>query len=272
MKIDDYIFERLRADAARTIAVAECEDAIQHVGIRGRLREIVIANLLAPWLPPFCRCVTGMIIEARNKPRKSTQDDILVIDPMLAPPILPNVDGPDGVFPLNSVLLRIEVKSRITPDGFRDFVNASSEVINMEFSKKPGCNTKFGHPLSILVAFKSDSPNDEPDFEFHRFCAAMKERQSPSPLCGFISAICIVENGLWFLGGFEENTRSWCHAATLCREENLVRLVAKISDFAFMEHAQRQGRDSSQSLEVGIGPYIPTGQIRQVPITENGTD
>jgi hypothetical protein len=70
MKIDSYILERLRADAAHTIAVAECEDAIQHHGLCGRFREILIAILLAPWLPPFCKCATGMIVESRNKTRK----------------------------------------------------------------------------------------------------------------------------------------------------------------------------------------------------------
>jgi hypothetical protein len=83
--------------------------------------------------------------------------------------------------------LRIEVKSKITQEGFRNFINASSEVMNMEFSKKPGCKTKFTHPLSILVAFKSDSQNDDPDYEFRRFCEAMKETNCPPPLCGLLA-------------------------------------------------------------------------------------
>ena len=52
-EIDSYVLKRLRADAAHAIAVAECENAIPHLGLRGRLREILIGNLLAPWLPPF---------------------------------------------------------------------------------------------------------------------------------------------------------------------------------------------------------------------------
>src|SRR6266542_2513158 len=135
MNIDNYIFERLRADAAHTIAVAQCETAIHHPGLRGRLREILISNLLAPWLPPFCKCATGMIVESRNKPRRSTQDDILVIDPTLAPPILANADGPEGIFLFNSVLLRIEVKSTINATGLSDFIEASAEVASMQFDK-----------------------------------------------------------------------------------------------------------------------------------------
>jgi hypothetical protein len=210
VKIDNYILERLRADAAHAIAVAECEAAIQHPGLRGRLREILIANLLAPWLPPFCKCVTGMIIESKNKSRKSTQDDILIIDSSLAPPILGSSDGTEGVFLLNSVLVRIEVKSTITRKGLFDFIDASSEIVNMEFKKQSDCKTKFAHPLSVLVALKSDSRSDEWDYEFHRFCKVMKKKKYPPALSGFVSAICVVDKGFWFLNDFGGAQRSWC--------------------------------------------------------------
>ncbi|MBM3836070.1 MAG: hypothetical protein FJ403_22965 [Verrucomicrobia bacterium] len=135
MQIDSHILERLRADARHTIALAECEDAIQHPGLRGRLREILIANLLAPWLPPFCKCATGMIVESKNKPRNSTQDDILVIDSSLAPPVFANINGPEGVFLFNSVLLRIEVKTSISVAGVlrENAISASSLAY-------PACN------------------------------------------------------------------------------------------------------------------------------------
>ena len=268
MNIDNYILERLRADAAHTISLAECENAIQHHGLRGRLREILIANLLAPWLPPFCKCATGMIVEARNKSRKSTQDDILVIDPSLAPPILANVDGPEGVFPLNSVLLRFEVKSTIKREGLSEFIEASVEIAKMEFRKQPGCKSKFTHPLSILVAFKSDSSSDELDYEFHRFCEVMKEKECPPALNGFVSAICIVDKGFWFLGDFGKQTRSWCRLVTDSQEDRLAYLVAKASDIAFRAHAERQGRDPTQGLEVGIGQSIPAGTIFQLIVSE----
>ena len=267
VNIDDYILERLRADAAHTIAVANCEEAIQHAGFRGRLREILVANLLAPWLPPFCKCVTGMIIEAENKPRKSTQDDILVIDPSIAPPILANPDGPDGVFLLNSVLLRIEVKSQLTREGLREFVNASSEIIKMKFSKQSGCKTKFTHPYSILVAFKSDSSSDEWDYEYNRFREVLKEADYPHALLGFVSAICVVDKGFWFLGGDKQN-RSWCRFVSFKvdddvdrKEDRLAYLVAKASDIAYQAHAERQGRDPSQALEAGIGQFILAKRI-----------
>lgn len=265
MKIDNYILERLRADAAHTIAVAECEDAIQHPGLRGRLREILIANFLAPWLPPFCKCATGMIVESKNKPRKATQDDILVIDTSLAPPVLANVSWPEGVFLFNSVLFRIEVKSTITRQGLSDFIDASAEIVKMQFDRQPDCKTKFGYPHNILVAFNSDSSSDEWDFELNRFRELMREKNASSELSGFISAICVIDKGLWFLKDFREGERAWCRLDSDVREDRLVWLVAKASNTAFRAHAERQGRNPTDSLEVGIGSLLPLAQVYPVP-------
>ncbi len=269
MKIDNYIFERLRADAAHTIAVAECEAAVQHPGLRGRLREILIANLLAPWLPPFCRCATGMIVELRNKPRRATQDDILVIDPSLAPPVFANVNGPEGVFLINSVLLRIEVKSTITREGLSDFIDASLEVAKMDFDKPPNCKTKFTKIISILAAFKSDSANDEVwDYEYSRFREVMQEKDCPPPLSGFVSAICVVDKGFWFLRDFGGKERSWCRLDTENKEDRLAWLVWKASNTAYRAHAERQGRDPTQGLEVGIGNSCPPTTIVPLDMSE----
>jgi hypothetical protein len=270
LKIDNYILERLRADAGHAIAVAKCEDAIQHTGLRGRLREILIANFLAPWLPPFCKCATGMIIEPSNKLRGPTQEDILVIDSSIAPPILASATGPDGVFPLNSVLVRIEVKSTLDRKGISDFIDASLGVVNMGFSKQPGCKNNFAHPVSILVAFKSDSSNDEWDWEFQRFLDVMKERKCPLVLSGFVSAICVVDKGLWLLKDFGGMERAWCRLDSDVKEDNLAWLIAQISNQAYKAHVERQGRDPSQGLEVGIGGFISSPpKIFQLHISED---
>lgn len=270
MKINNYILERLRADAAHTIALAECESAVQHSGLRGRLREILIANLLAPWLPPFCKCATGMIIESNNKPRRATQDDILVVDQTIAPPVLASMNGPEGIFPLNSVLLRIEVKSKLSARGLSDFIDASSEVIKMQFTKQPGCKRKFTKPYNVLVAFKSDSSSEEWDYEFHRFCKIMKRKKCPPPLSGFITAICIVNKGLWSLKDFGETERSWCRLDLDAKEDCLAYWVANISNTAYRAHAERQGRDPAQGLEVGIGSSVPPATIFQLTNPEIG--
>jgi hypothetical protein len=267
-ELDNYVLRRLRADAAHTIALAQCEDAIPHSGLRGRFREILIGNLLGPWLPPFCKCGTGMIIESSNKTRQSTQEDILVIDTSLAPPVFASCNGAEGVFPFNSVLLRIEVKSRITNQGIGEFLDSSSEVLTMNFQKQPDCKGKFDKPYNTLVAFKSDL-SDGWDKELRRVFAAMKQR-SVSPLSGFVSAFCVVERGYWFLKSFEATTRSWCRLdAPNTEVDRLVWFVCHVSNMAYKAHAERQGRDPAQGLESGIGCLIPTAEIFLVPADED---
>jgi hypothetical protein len=87
--MDSYILNRLRADASHVLELAKQQGELQHQGIKGRFRELLINNLLAPWLPPYCECGTGMIIQGDgNVYRDSTQDDIIIYDRSITPPIL----------------------------------------------------------------------------------------------------------------------------------------------------------------------------------------
>jgi len=175
--------------------------------------------------------------------------------------------GRKGCLFFNSVLLRIEVKSTIDRKGLADFIDASSEVAKMQFDKQQECKTKFTKPYNILVGFKSDASSDEWDYEYHRFREVMKEKDVPPELSGFISAICVVDKGFWFLRGFGERQRAWCRLDSDVKEDRLVWLVAKASNTAYRAHAERQGRDPSQGLEVGIGSSIPPARI--FPLTES---
>jgi hypothetical protein len=131
--MDDYILNRLRSDAAHIINLAEHESKLQHSGLKGRFRELLIDNILTPWLPPYISCGTGMIIAAENKLRQSTQDDIIIYDQSLVPPILASVRAPEGVFLFNSVLARIEVKSTLTRGYAKAFVSSSLEIAALKF-------------------------------------------------------------------------------------------------------------------------------------------
>ncbi len=127
--MDNYILDRLRADAAYLLIAAKNEEKLQHRGIRGRFRELLLDNLLRPWLPPDISCGTGMIIAAENKVRQATQDDIIVYDNALTPPVLVSRHhAPEGVFLYNSVIARVEVKSIVTRADIVSFVRASKEV------------------------------------------------------------------------------------------------------------------------------------------------
>jgi hypothetical protein len=58
------------------------------------------------------------------------------------------------------------------------------------------------------------------------------------------------------LKGFGDMRRSWCRLDSDVKEDNLAWLIAQISNQAYKAHVERQGRDPSQGLEVGIGGII----------------
>ena len=106
--MNDYLINRVLAAAEHTLRRAQLESSVQHLGLRGRFRELLVAELLQPWLPPYVACGSGMIIDVNNKKRQSTQDDIILFDRSLTPPILATESlSLEGVFLYNSVLARI---------------------------------------------------------------------------------------------------------------------------------------------------------------------
>jgi hypothetical protein len=125
------------------------EEKVQHSGLRGRFRELLIDNILSPWLPPYVACGTGTIIASKNIRRESTQDDIILFDKSLTPPILASQSSAEGIFLYNSVLARIEVKSTVTRQFAKDFCSSSLELSKLEVS-----TWECKYPLSQTASFR----------------------------------------------------------------------------------------------------------------------
>jgi hypothetical protein len=254
--VDDYIFGRLRADAAHVLALAKNEEQLQHRGLRGRFRELLIDNLLGPWLPPYTSCGTGMVITGENVVRQFTQDDILVCDRSLVPPVLvsPN-HAPEGVYLYNSVLARIEVKSTLTREGIAAFVNASKEIAALRHTVQRGFSGSFTGAFNLLFAYDSDAKGGRAsDFELARLIEVMNEN-SCAPLSGVVSMLCVASRGFWKVGGLS-NARWWERTTLASPEERIAAFVGCLSSSCYDAHAKRQGRDPTKGLEGGIGMYL----------------
>lgn len=256
--MDNYILDRMRADAAHLITLGQNEAKLQHQGLKGRFRELLINDLLAPWLPPYISCGTGMIIADKNIARKSTQDDVIIFDKSLIPPILASTNhASEGVFLFNSVIARIEVKSTLTKVGIEDFIKATLEITKLNFSVQEGfVDINLYGPINCLFAYASDAKGaDDRDYQLKRVLAAMEE-QGCDPLSGKVSIICIPQYGFWMLGKFN-GKYVWQRLITEFPADNVVWFAACLSNTCFQEHARRQGRDPSKGLEGGIGNYLP---------------
>jgi hypothetical protein len=255
-KVNDYIKERLNIDAEHLLLRAEQEASIQHHGLRGRFRELLINDMLMPWLPPYVSCGTGTILAAENKARQFTQDDVIIYDRSLVPPVLaiPN-HGLEGVFLYNSVLMRVEVKSKLTREDIRRFVKASLEIADLRHTVKQSQGTLYNAAYSGLFAYGSDADGkNDVNFQFRRVAEVMREEQC-DPLSGIISMICIPKYGFWALGE-SEGKRCWKRLTVNTPRNCVTWFVGFVSNTCFNAHAERQGRAATSGLEGGIGTYL----------------
>jgi len=251
--MDDYLLEKLRCDARHVLDLANQAKALEHMGLRGRFREILIDNFLTPWLPPYVKCGTGMIISAENKKRESTQDDIIIYDESLAPPVLASENSKEGVFLFNSVLARIEVKSKVKKSDIEDFVTSSKEISVMTFSVMPGNPQKpLIGPLNLLFAFDTDLTKSD---DLIRLREILSENQIDE-FCGLVSTLCVANKGFWKLGIKDKELKCWQKLINTQPEDNLVWFLGCLSSACFHQHSFRVGLDPKDSVESGVGTYL----------------
>lgn len=255
--MDSYILNRLRADAAHVLTLGANESKLQHQGLKGRFRELLIDNLLTPWLPPYTSCGTGMIIAEENRLRQSTQDDIIVYDRSLVPPVLVSPNrAPEGVFLYNSVIARIEVKSKLTRADILAFVRASMDIGALKQSVQPGFTGSLEGAYNLLFAYASDAVGEgDVNFQLKRITEVMREHRC-DPVSGLISMVCIPPHGFWKVGLSGEQ-RCWQRLTLNNAIDSVVWFVACVSNSCYFAHARRQGRDPAKGLEGGIGMYLP---------------
>jgi hypothetical protein len=99
--------ELVSASAAATVAAARALASVSHSGLKGALRETLVRDFLLPLLPPQLAVGHGVVVTARND--QSTEQDVVVFNRSVVPPVL--LDPQTGLFPLESVLYAVEVKS-----------------------------------------------------------------------------------------------------------------------------------------------------------------
>jgi hypothetical protein len=97
------------------IGAAKAVGGIGHPGVKGHLREIVIRELLRPLLPLDVGLGTGVVVSVDD--RHSSEQDVVMFDRRILPPIV--LEQATGVFPIESVLFCVEVKSVLTASELR---------------------------------------------------------------------------------------------------------------------------------------------------------
>ena len=101
-----------RSTQAVIRGLAESSNALsglEHRLLKGQLRELFVSNVLSSFLTNQLGIGTGVIVNQRGD--ESNQMDIVIYDRSLLPPLIREKHL--GVYPAESVLATIEVKSRL---------------------------------------------------------------------------------------------------------------------------------------------------------------
>jgi hypothetical protein len=137
------IIERVRFALTSARAAADLE----HAGVKGALRQGLIADLFKPLLPADFGVATGIVISAHSG--QSAEQDVVVFDRRVLPPLLFN--GP-ALIPVESVMATIEVKSRLSSDELRKAQANALTVRNL--SMLSGLRDEHGNYVDPIVINK----------------------------------------------------------------------------------------------------------------------
>ncbi|MCD9517003.1 DUF6602 domain-containing protein [Photobacterium carnosum] len=187
--------ELLRAKIKGAIEEAKAASAISHNGLKGTVLEILISKLFKPLLPSDISIGTGQILDQYTN-KLSNQIDIILYDKSILPPIL--FDSITGIFPIESVLYVIEVKTTLCRN---EIVKAHMSAKTLRnFNYLPGMKNHFGNDqhheikpiVNAIFALKSDLSSDE----------AKRYVDVYSDDTPYLSDICVAEKGYWFNNGY----------------------------------------------------------------------
>lgn len=203
MNKSNLIRRAISAKISAFLAEAESFERMSHGGLKGRFREIVLANLLSPLLPSTCVCVHGTTVDAdgvtyperggrREGDVQVTEDDILIVDRDLIPACF--VGEYDAIVPMESVLMRIEVKTKITASELDAILIAAKKYRALKYATPPGeYVVKGGESIQLIFAFRTDlTEKSEIQRLLEKFTEHKADLEDPP-----IKGICVVGKGFW---------------------------------------------------------------------------
>lgn len=183
----------IRSRVVGAIQSARASSTLTHQGVKGTILEILIRDLFNPLLPSDIGVGSGQIIECKTG-NLSPQTDIILYDKSILPPIL--FDESNGIFPIESVLYAIEVKTTLTKRDVQQ-AHESAKILD-SFSYIPGKQIDgtigCSNPekcRSVIFALGTDlSENGKSEIERY------KEIYKDDPT--YVVAICVAGKEYWY--------------------------------------------------------------------------
>jgi hypothetical protein len=188
--------EAIKVATANMKELYELSGGVEHDGEKGAFREFFITQLIQPLIPIHFSVGSGVVVDWWG--RQSRQSDVIIYDRRKLQPIL--LAGTRGLFPIDSVLAVIEVKSRLKATDYVNLVEAGrrfspySEIENPMglLIKRAGIlpENQAIYPAFAVFAYTSDAPKKD---EGKR----IEERTTANS--HYIKLIGVLDKGVWSL-------------------------------------------------------------------------
>jgi hypothetical protein len=180
-------------------AIDEAKNAsgLDHPGVKGSIREITLKNLFKPLLTAIADLGTGTIVDSKGN--QSQETDVIIYSKDILPPIIFYDRSDTGIYPIDTCIYAIEVKSKATAQNFRDAIAKAGTLRKMIYVS--GFLDPNGRPIQHEVtpivpaffAFDSDL-TETGKSELERYL----ELDLHGKIEPLIRAICIVGRGYWY--------------------------------------------------------------------------
>lgn len=228
MKIPERAFrKRFLSNIRKAIQDADDASSLGQPALIGRLREICLTQIFQPALPPEVKCGTGQL--ADSKGNLSAEIDVILYAPGILPPAL--FDEKNGIFPVESCLYAIEVKSRLTAQEVKSAVSNAQSVRNLWLLPTDYWVGKQGYigqptvyPINALFAFSTDlSSGAKSEIERYR------EHDANANADSLVKTICVRGAGYWYHSRTSENV-TWKKSDATNDFDEVIDFVSGVSN------------------------------------------
>ena len=226
----EAIIPRLQSIVVQAKALA----SIPHPGIKGRLRELFIQEMIKPFLPPSVDVLTGTIVSLRGEREHRTQDDLVLFSKEVAPLLM---DLEQAIIPIEGVLAHIEVKSLLTREDLRKAASAALELRNL------GENSAIAS-VAIIFAYDSDNTTGSDVERLLSVLTEIKFSAGPGQSSSPIQMLCVATRGIWLLT--RHNNRDGWWFVPPEDSKHLLTFASVISNYVY----------KSRGASSGIGKYF----------------
>ncbi len=178
-------------------AIEEAQNAadLDHPGMMGTIREIAIKNLFEPLLTGQTKIGNGKIVDFTGF--QSQETDVIIYSNNIHPAILYSPRMDIGVYPSETCIYAIEVKSKATAENIRDAMEKARTLQRLKYTS--GLYSPDGIAIQhqvipvipVFFAFGSDLKEKS---EIDRYI----ELDSEAEFNPLIPVICVVGKGYWY--------------------------------------------------------------------------